>query len=108
MSEGEPLIGSFPDKIARVSRYDSLTKSWRDAFITKGVEGFSTDDPRLGPLPSGWRFKDHEYRHIWNEFEQVDRKHVGNQERSIKSADPRWSFEALARRGLNIQTVTLF
>ncbi|KAH9220267.1 heterokaryon incompatibility protein-domain-containing protein [Leptodontidium sp. 2 PMI_412] len=60
-SEGEPFLGPYPEDIMRISRYDPISKSWKDAFVKKGEENYIVDDPRLGHLPSEWNLQSHEY-----------------------------------------------
>jgi len=104
-SNGEPFVGLYSEKTARVSRYVSLSRSWTDAFFTESVDGFIIEDSRVGLLQNGWRFKSHQYGHIWNDFERIEP--VEPRDHGRKETDSSWSIEALTGRGLDIQMVKL-
>ena len=99
--EGEALLGALPSNLHYVTRYfPDLTKHY-DILMDTQTGDIHVEDPRLGPLPAGWRTGDHRKKHVYNRF--------SNEETGIiaTGSDPRLSPEALKARGVDLQEVRL-
>lgn len=55
VTDGAGLLGMLPRNWQRVDRYDPDVKYYCDAFIDHDTGSIQREDPRLGPLPPGWR-----------------------------------------------------
>ena len=99
--EGEALLGALPTDWQRVQRYFPDLGYDYDAFRNVQTGDVQVEDPRLGPLPAGWRIADHREKHAYNLF--------SNEELGVTETDddPRLSLEALRARGLNLQEFRL-
>lgn len=63
-------------------------------------------DPRLGPLPDGWRIKDHKEARLWNWYVNDDKEIETTTELKWRS-DPRLTATALRDRGVVIEAFRL-
>ena len=99
--DGAALLGMLPRNWQRVSHFDPELKGYYDAFINCDTSIVQTEDPRLGPLPPGWRIADHRYKHVFNLYT--------NEAAGIFKSkfDPRMSREALKARGIDLQEYRL-
>ena len=99
--EGEALLGALPTDWQRVQRHLPDIDGHCNAFINVQSGVVQVEDPRLGPLPAGWRIADHKRKHAYNLF--------SNEELGITetNTDPRLSPEALRARGVTLQDVRL-
>lgn len=99
--EGEVLLGALPTDWQRVERHFPDLGGYSDAFVNVQSGMIKVEDPRLGPLPAGWRIADHEEKHSYNLF--------SNEELGITETetDPRLSPEALRARGVKLQEIRL-
>lgn len=99
--EGEALLGALPTDWQRVNRYFPDLGGYWDAFVNVQSGVIKVEDPRLGPLPAGWRIADHEEKYAYNLF--------SNEELGITETetDPRLSPEALRARGVKLQEIRL-
>lgn len=96
LMDGAAFVGSLPDTWQSVLRYDSVS---RDCFLAiKNLETGRTqiEDPRLGPLPAGWRIGTHEKESDYNMY-------VNDETGRRTNRDPRASPEALRARGVKLQ-----
>ena len=99
--DGAGLLGQLPRKWQRVSRYDPDFNNSHDAFINRDTGIVQLEDPRLGPLPPGWRIADHEYKQILTRYTN-DAAGI-----CCSEFDPRMSAEALKARGIDLQEYRL-
>lgn len=99
--DGEALLGALPSNWQRVYRhFPDLGQSY-DGLMNTQTGYFQIEDPRLGPLPTGWRIADHREKHAYNKFSN---EQIGVLDTSY---DPRLSPEALKARGVNLQEIRL-
>ena len=100
-TEGEALLGALPTDWQRVLRHFPDLSASYDNFMNVQTGVVQVEDPRLGPLPAGWRIVDYRERHAYNKF--------SNEELGITatSTDPRLTPEALIARGVNLQEIRL-
>ncbi|KAL9127020.1 MAG: hypothetical protein Q9175_007817 [Cornicularia normoerica] len=99
--EGEALLGALPSNVRYAYRYFPDLCRRYDALINIQTGDIQIEDPRLGPLPTGWRIADHRKRHAYNIFSN-EGLGVHNTE-----FDPRLSPEALKARGVKLQDIRL-
>lgn len=101
VTDGAGLLGKLPSNWQRVDRYDRDTKGNYDAFVNRDASIVQVEDPRLGPLPLGWRIANHRYKHLYNRYT--------NEAAGIRKSkfDPRMSSEALKARGIDLQEYRL-
>jgi hypothetical protein len=65
---GEALLGPLPPRVRSLARYDSATDAYWRCYLDEDTEKCAIEDPRLGPLPGGWRRKRHEKDHVISWF----------------------------------------
>ena len=99
--DGEALLGALLSDWHYVLRYFPDLKDSFRAFLNTKTGDIQVEDPRLGPLPAGWRIGEHRNQHAFNRF--------SNDETGILNTwvDPRLSPEALKARGVNLQEIRL-
>ena len=99
--EGEALLGAVPSNWQLVNRHLPDLDFYCDAFMNVQTGVIQVEDPRLGPLPAGWRIADHRWKHVYNLF--------SNEETGVSAtdSDPRLSPEALRARGVKLQEIRL-
>ena len=99
--EGEALLGALPTNWQRVERHFPELVCYYTAFINVKTGDVQVEDPRLGPLPAGWRTIEHRRKHAYNVF--------SNEELGVTATytDPRLSPEALRARGVKLQEIRL-
>ena len=101
--EGEALLGALPTNWQRVERLfpDIDGYGYYDVFMNVQTGDVQAEDPRLGPLPAGWRIAEHRKKHAYNKF--------CNEELGVTATklDPRLSPEALRARGVKLQEIRL-
>ena len=99
--DGAGLLGMLPRNWQRVGRYNPDFEYYYDAFLNRETGVVQTEDPRLGPLPPGWRIADQITKHLvtlyTNEAAGIFRSKF----------DPRMSPEALKARGIDLQEYRL-
>ena len=99
--DGAGLLGTLLSNWARVDYYDPDLRYYYDAFINHSTGAIQVEDPRLGPLPPGWRIANHKKRHVYNRY-------LSEATRNLKTHfDPRMSPEALKARGIHLQEFRL-
>jgi hypothetical protein len=54
MNDREAFLGQLPEEYTRVASYDVKTVKWWQAFLNGKTQALQIEDPRLGPLPTGW------------------------------------------------------
>lgn len=99
--KGEAFLGALPSKWQLIQRYVPDLGCWYKSFINMETGDVQVEDPRLGPLPAGWRYEDHEAKHAYNIFSNEE---IGVVETTV---DPRLSPEALKARGVSLQEFRL-
>ena len=99
--DGAGLLGMLPSNWQRVLQHDPDLDGYCDVFINRDTGIVQPEDPRLGPLPLGWRIADHCYKHVFNWYT--------NEAAGIFNSnfDPRMSSEALKARGIDLQEYRL-
>jgi hypothetical protein len=96
--EGEALLGPLPSPWRRAWRIDTEGTGQRyHCFISQTDGEIRIEDPRLGPLPPGWRVRDHEKMHMYNWYVNDDTR-----EGYDMNYDPRMMAEALRARGVKL------
>lgn len=98
--DGEALLGSLPGSCNRVARAVPGTPSLWDAFIDRKVGVLQISDPRLGPLPCGWRIENHPMEELYSRF-QEEATGAGSM------YDPGMFPEALRGRRVALQEIAL-
>lgn len=98
--DGEALLGPFPDSVEAVHRLIPNNNMWLWAYLNRKTGGFQQEDPRLGPLPNGWRWKVREDEGFWKLF-------VNDETGEETEDDPRLTSEALRKRGVPLQVFEL-
>ncbi|KAL8994655.1 MAG: hypothetical protein Q9169_005435 [Polycauliona sp. 2 TL-2023] len=98
--EGETLLGPLPDEWQSVNIYNEGI-GYMHAFLDRQTGEQRYDDPRLGPLPSGWRLDDPDRKPDWNNW--FINEETG--ERPDWPRDPRMTPEALEARGVTLQEI---
>ena len=53
--DAEALLGPLPEDWKRPSRLRDASEEWYPAFAQETTGKLQATDPRLGPLPAGWR-----------------------------------------------------
>lgn len=99
--DGAGLLGMLPSNWQRVDRYVSNLTYYYDAFINHETGEVQVEDPRLGPLPPGWRIANHTKKHVYNRYSN---EATGKFKTHL---DPRMRPEALIARGINLQEFRL-
>ncbi|KAL2040278.1 hypothetical protein N7G274_007181 [Stereocaulon virgatum] len=96
--EGEALLGPLPSPWRRAWRLDTDQHGlFHDCFISQADGKIRIEDPRRGPLPPGWRVRDHERMHQFNSY-----VNDSTGEGYDIAYDPRMTAEALKACGVNI------
>jgi hypothetical protein len=100
---GEAILGSLPARITPVMRYAATGGGgYHPAFRNEENGEISSEDPRLGPLPPGWRRHSEAFAGFWPMFENED---TGDMRTYLH--DPRCDLENLTARGMELRTVEL-
>lgn len=99
--EREALLGALPSNWQLIQRYFPNLGGSYVCYINMETGEVQVEDPRLGPLPVGWHYEDHEAEHAYNRF--------SNEEIGVVDSrfDPRLSPEALKARGVSLQEFRL-
>ena len=98
LKECEALPGPLPSSWQRViKQYAEEARVAFDCFINRAFGETRLDDPRLGPLPPGWRVADHEEKRAWNRY-----LNDSTGEGYDMNYDPRMTAEALRDRGVKL------
>ena len=107
-SEAQALLGPLPGYISFRYQYNEGTKTFRAAYLDERTQETTLNDPRLGPMPPGWRVKRYPEENARGIYETMDHE-VGQVEPTWETTyhDPRLTPEALRKRGVNLQTFRL-
>lgn len=104
LMDGEALLGPLPDHWQRVEiTHDPEDGANYDGFINHETGETRIEDPRLGPLPSGWRVRKYKIMKSWNWYVNDDTREGYDDFRF----DPRMTADALRERGVKLTQVTL-
>jgi hypothetical protein len=96
LMNGEAFLGPLPSQSERITLDDSGLET--DAYVNHPTEEVHVEDPRLGPLPEGWRFKSHSKEHL---FSWIVNDKTGEEH------DPRLTLQALKGRGVDLKVIKL-
>ena len=96
--DGAALLGPLSSEWRYVKRSD--IDGWCYALVNAVTENIQIEDPRLGPLPAGWRVLRHAQEAIANLY-------VNNDTGEETFFDPRLTPEALKARGVDIKEFKL-
>ena len=98
--DGAACLGPLPSNWQLVQRYfeTHLRHAW--AFLDQQTGKFQIEDPRLGPLPAGWRISKHEMQDAYNRYENIE---TGQRTKF----DPRMTPKALMARGVDLREFQL-
>ncbi|KAL8865534.1 MAG: hypothetical protein Q9174_006834 [Haloplaca sp. 1 TL-2023] len=98
---GQALLGELPSKWTVVSKYFPEHNGHLRAFLEGDTGKTYVRDPRLGPLPAGWRIKDHGAENAISLYvNDITGEDAGYR-------DPRLEPDALRARGVNLQEFRL-
>ena len=106
VEKGRVFLGDLPDRYRHVMRFEEVSGRYWAAYLDQQTNEILVEDPRLGPLPPGWRVKRHKEENAWDWYTDED----SGQEENIPPkvpGDPRWKVDALKRRGVKLQTLKL-
>ena len=99
--ESETLLGALPTNWQRVERHFPDLGYFYDVFVNVQTGDVQVEDPRLGPLPRGWRIANHRTKHAYNRFSHEGLGVTGT------LTDPRLSPKALRARGVKLEEIRL-
>jgi hypothetical protein len=92
--DGQALLGPLPDSFKAVWRGNQGSYAW--GHLNQETGRFKAEDPRLGPLPFGWRVnrdKNGEFRH----------RFINDETGEKSKRDPRLTSKELRKRGVPLQ-----
>lgn len=109
-NDREVLLGPLPEAQKVVAFYNAATARWWPMYFDERSGAAVVEDPRLGPLPDGWRIAEHEEQALYNWYVQN-----GTSEdalRKVKTemryrSDPRLTVDGLRAIGVNIREYQL-
>jgi hypothetical protein len=96
--DGEALLGPLPDSFKEVLKLHRRYLEW--AYLNEDTGVFQAEDPRLGPLPLGWRLEWLSNNEFWPWF-------INDETGEESDWDPRLTSEALRKRGIPLQVFDL-
>ncbi|KAL8754848.1 MAG: hypothetical protein Q9184_004992 [Pyrenodesmia sp. 2 TL-2023] len=102
LMNGEALLGTLPSKW-QYSIIRTADSGYQHGFVDQETGDRIFEDPRLGELPPGWRFKDPKAPVDWNNWFINDE----TGERLKWPIDPRMTADALRDRGVPLQKFEL-
>ena len=70
LMDGEAFLGPLPRNWKRVLRADRGSQYLWDTFVDREAGLLQIEDPRLGPLPSGWRIIGHSLEHLYCKYQE--------------------------------------
>jgi hypothetical protein len=101
---GEALLGPLPPQTRSIARYDEKTGAYWRCYLNENSGHYAIEDPRLGPLPSGWRRKDHDRDHVISWFvNDTTGEGLDMEWRDNGFPDPRASAEAFINKGIGLR-----
>ena len=98
---GEALLGELPRNWTLVSKYFRHHHSYYYVFLDSDRGETHAEDPRRGPLPAGWRIKNHNRDDAFNWYVND----ITGEDSGIW--DPRLEPDALRARGVDLQEFLL-
>ncbi|KAL8750844.1 MAG: hypothetical protein Q9199_006815 [Rusavskia elegans] len=98
---GEALLGKLPRNQMLVRKHFPDHRSYFNVFIDSAMGKTHLQDPRLGPLPAGWRIENHDKDDAFNWYVNDITGEVA------RIRDPRLEPDALRARGVEIQEFRL-
>ncbi|KAL8895005.1 MAG: hypothetical protein Q9207_008337 [Kuettlingeria erythrocarpa] len=96
MMSGEALLGKLPKKWTVACKYFHELHNNHNVLIDSTTDQTTPQDPRLGPLPAGWKLENHMEMHAYNWYYN---KRTGED----TQFDPRLEPDALRERGVELQ-----
>jgi hypothetical protein len=101
---GEALLGPLPPGIRSIARYDDKMGVYWRCYLEERTGECAIEDPRLGPLPAGWRRKGHERDHVISWFVNDGTGEGHDVEwRDSGFPDPRASAKAFGKRDVGLR-----
>lgn len=97
---GEALLGRLPNKWRLVNKYFQGVSAYYGVFYDEDTGETQITDPRLGPLPAGWRLASHSREDVFNWF-------LNDETGEFSEFDPRLKLDALKARGVELQEFRL-
>lgn len=70
LMDGEAFLGPLPRNWKRVMRTDRDSQSLWETSVDRDAGLLQIEDPRLGPLPSGWRIIGHSLEHLYCKYQE--------------------------------------
>jgi len=105
---GEALLGPFPNQVRSIARYDSRTDAYWRCYLDIESGVCEIEDPRLGPLPPGWRRNGHDKDHVISWYVKDATGEGFDQEmRDNGFVDPRLKLDALRMRNVKLRIFDL-
>ena len=99
---GEALLGKLPGNWSFVHKWFPQFGSYHYVFLNSETGDTQIEDPRLGPLPAGWRNKNMSNKELpWNWYVNIDTGEVAG------IRDPRMTVDALKARGVILRDFKL-
>ncbi|KAL8645135.1 MAG: hypothetical protein Q9226_007438 [Calogaya cf. arnoldii] len=98
---GEALLGELPRNWMLVSKYFPEHNTSHYVLLDGDTGKNHVQDPRLGPLPAGWRIQNHEKENAISRYVN----HISGEDAGYR--DPRPEPNALKARGVDIQEFRL-
>lgn len=100
--DAEAFLGPLPESIKYYRRLDEEKGGYWWVFRSLGTGAMQVEDPRLGPLPTGWQRKPHPEDAFWAWFVNED-----TGEELTEGHNPRLTLEGLTAHGVEFQTFDL-
>ncbi|KAL8833935.1 MAG: hypothetical protein Q9170_004011 [Blastenia crenularia] len=97
---GEALLGELPKQWMHVQKLFPEYSLEYGIFLDGNTGQIHVEDPRLGPLPAGWRIGSHQEETAWNWF-------VNDATGEETEWDPRLEPDMLRARGVELQEFRL-
>ncbi|KAK7892697.1 hypothetical protein LTR67_006934 [Exophiala xenobiotica] len=105
---GEALLGPFPSQVRSIARYDSRTDAYWRCYLDIDSGVCEIEDPRLGPLPPGWRRNGHDKDHVISWYvNDATGEGFDKEMRDNGFVDPRLQPDALRTRNVNLRIFDL-
>ena len=98
--KGEALLDSLPQNWTIVEKWYPQSRGYYDAFLDRSTGSTQIEDPRLGPLPAGWRTRSHEDEDAYNWY-------VNYKTGESNFRHPSLKFDALKARGVKFEEFRL-
>jgi len=106
VEDGRVFLGDLPEPYRRVVRFEEVSEKWWPAYLNQQTGDILVGDPRLGLLPPEWRAKRHKHENAWDWYTDDDVEEDRNPQQKLPG-DPRWTVDALRRRGVILHNFKL-